>query len=228
VHYQPSRRLQNGAATVKPVLVLLGAAWLLGCAPQTKVSGGWQDNTPRPQPFARVLIVGVTPNINQRCAFEYFLASRIQSDKTDAIRSCDAVADKYAPLTRESIDQAVAAQQADAVVATILVARQAGAKSGGDRDTRGGAYYKATDSGWATGYYGAYGVPVLYGEFQTAPSITTVKGDVKVETKVYATHGATLVYTLQTSAKDLESRDEAFAVITTPIADRLHREGLVR
>jgi hypothetical protein len=33
--------------------------------------------------------------------------------------------------------------------------------------------YKATDAGYATGYYGVYGVPVVYGEFQTASSITT-------------------------------------------------------
>ncbi len=228
MHHTACSRSKSGQTIAGLALLLLALAWLAGCAPQTRVSGGWQDAASRRQPFTRVLIVGVTPDVNQRCAFEYFLASRIHSEQTAAIRSCEAVADKYAPLTKESIEQAVAKWQADAVVATVLVARQAGAKSGNERDTRGGAYYKATGSGWATDYWGVYGVPVVYGEFQTAPPITTVKGDVKVETRVYETHGATLLYTLETSARNLESRDEGLAIITTPIADRLRREGLVR
>jgi len=86
------------------------------------------------------------------------------------------------------------------VLATILVSKEFDVEDGGSRDTRGGAYYKATGSGYATGYYGAYGVPVVYGEFQTAPSIMTMKGEVRITTKVFETRGATLVYTLDTVA----------------------------
>ena len=215
------------AALTGPLLLML-ATGLTGCAQTGSTNEAQASGAGGKSTFARVLIVGVTPDVNQRCAFEYFMVSRLQSEKTEAIRSCDSVKDKYAPLTRESIDQAVAATQVDAVIATILVAREAGAKTGSDRDTRGGAYYKATGSGYATSYWGMYGVPVVYGEFQTAPPITTVKGQVKVETRVYETHGPTLVYTVTTTAKKIESTDEGLAAVTTQVADRLHREGLVR
>jgi hypothetical protein len=227
--HNPSVRHQRRAALVGPAVLLLSAAGIAGCAQQqAKVdSASWGENVPHNQTFTRVLVVGVSPNVNQRCAFERFLASRIQSETTTAISSCNAVTEKN-PLTRESIEAAVASEHADAVVATLLVSRDWDAKEGGGRDTRGSAQYKATDSGYATGYYGVYGVPVIYGDFATAPSVTTMKGEVSVLTKVYETRGPTLVYSMETTARGMESSDTGLAVITTPIADRLRREGLIR
>jgi hypothetical protein len=115
-------------------------------------------------------------------------------------------------------------------VATILVSKEWHMKKGGDMDTRGGGSYKAVDSGWAEyyGYYGTYGVPVVYGEFKTAPSVTTLKGDVEIRTNVYATATGALVFTLDTTGKNLEGRAEGLDALTTPIAERLRRENLVR
>jgi len=220
------RHLKITGVTVGLALLLI-ATGIAGCTNHVSGKGAWQDDVPHNQSFKRVLVVGVTHDLNQRCAFEHFLAARVNSESTVAVASCDVVT-KRNPLTRESIDAAIIAQQADAVLATILVSKEFDVEDGGSRDTRGGAYYKATGSGYATGYYGAYGVPVVYGEFQTAPSIMTMKGEVRVTTKLYETRGATLVYTLDTVAHDLESRGSAMAAITTQIADRLRKDGLTR
>jgi hypothetical protein len=209
------------------MLLLVCTAWLSGCAQQVKVSGGWQEGASHKQSFDRVLVVGVSPNVNERCAFEYFLAAQINGGSTVAIRSCDAVAEKN-PLTLESIEQAVASQRADAVLATVLVEAGWDAQQGGTRDTRGGAYYKAVGSGWGTGYYGIYGVPVIYGEFQTAPSLITLQGQVQLTTRLYSTADKTAVYEVSTVAEDLEARDEALAKVTAPIAEQLRRQGLIR
>ena len=227
MHVGISHRLQAPGPTAALTLTLLGVASLAGCAQQAQVTSAWQDDAPRNQSFARVLVVGVSPDLNSRCAFEHFMVSRIRSEATAAFASCDVVTKKE-PLTRESIDEAIAAKQADAVLATILVSRETDAQTGGSRDTRGGAYYKATGSGYTDGYYGAYGVPVVYGDFQTSASITTIKTDVRVNSKFYETRGARLIYTLDTSAKNLESRDEGLAAIAAPIADRLRRDKLIR
>jgi hypothetical protein len=211
-------------------ILIVGAAGLVACSSQPKVSSAWQDGAARSPPFTAILVVGVSPNLNQRCAFERVLAKRLRSEKTLVAASCDAMKQKE-PLTRESIEATVRELGADAVVATILVAKKSDAKDGGSRDTRGGAYYKATDSGWATGYdglYGAYGVPVIYADFTTSPSITTIKSNVQIQTRVYETKGATVVYKVDTSAKNLESRDEALATITAPIAEQMRRDGLIK
>ena len=209
-----------------PMVALACAGWLAGCTTPVKVTSAWQDGAPRSQPFSRVLVVGVSPDVGARCEFEHTLAARIASASTTAIASCDAVTQKD-PLTRESIDRAVASQKADGVVATILVSRKWDLQEGGTWDTRGGGYYKATDTGYASGY-GAYGVPVVYGEFQTAASVMVLKGEVAVTTKVYETGGATLLYTIDTKAWDLESTDVGRATIATSIAERLYRDELIR
>jgi hypothetical protein len=226
MHSRAFRHLQVWSAPVGSMLLLLGATSLSGCAQQAKVTSAWQENSAHNQPFTRVLVVGISPNVKQRCRFERNLAARIDGALTKSVASCDAVT-QVDPLTRESIDQAVAWLKADAVVATSLVAVGWEANDGGSRDTRGSATYKATDSGYATGYYGAYGVPVIYGTFQTAPSVTTLGGTAKVTTKVYETRGPTVVYTLDTAAKDLDTADTRLDAVTVPIADRLRRDGLI-
>lgn len=209
--------------------LLAGALALTGCASQGKVTGGWAEGAAPGQTFQRVLVVGVSPDLDARCYFENFLATRIRSESTVAMTSCASVTQRD-PLTRESIEEAVKAKQADAVVATVLVSKDWHLQQGGDRDTRGGGAYKAVDSGWGDfyGYYGVYGVPVVYAEFKTAPSVTTLKSDVEVRTMVYATRDASLVYTLDTSAKNLEGRAEGLDALTTPIAARLRKAGLIR
>jgi hypothetical protein len=221
------RHLPTRGVAAATVLVVLCAGWLSGCAQQAKVTSDRQGNGRQQQSFTRVLVVGVSPNVNARCAFEHFMVSQMQSAATTVIASCDAVAQPN-PLTRESIDAAVVSQQADAVVATLLVSRSVSSEEGGGRDTRGNASYKATDSGFTTGYYGVYGVPVIYGEFQSAPPITTAQGEVRVTSNVYETRGPALVYTADTVAKDLESSDTGFSKVAAAIADRLRRDGLIK
>jgi hypothetical protein len=193
-----------------------------------RVDGAWETAS-RQQTFTRVLVVGVTPDVNQRCLFERFMASKISNEAstTVAIASCGVVASKN-PLTRESIQQAVAAQGADAVLATRLVSKQWEEEKLGGRDTRGSASYKATDAGFETGYYGMYGVPVIYGDFETAPSASFIEGEARVSSQLYATQGPTLVYTLETTAGGFETTDSGTSAITAAIADKLHRDGLIR
>ena len=190
---------------VGTMLYLIGAALFVGSVQaRTTVKGTWQEGAPRKQSFSRVLVVGVSPNVNQRCAFEFFMTSQLKSDSVEVIRSCDAVKEKD-PLTRE-VEM----------------------KEGGSRDTRGTASYKATDMGFTTGYYGMYGVPVIYGEFATAPAFTIAQGQAEVSSRFYQTRDKALIYTLDTKATKLESSDGALHDFAKAIADKLRREGLTR
>jgi hypothetical protein len=225
VHTIASSSQHARTAAVWPMLCLIGVVLVSGCAQQPQVKGAWQDGVPRKQSFTKVLIVGVTPHVNQRCKFEAFMASQLRSESVKAVRSCDAVTKKD-PLTLESIEQAVASVQADAVLATNLVSREFETKEGGSRDTRGSAMYKATDAGFSTGYYGVYGVPVIYGEFATAPPLTTVQDEVRVSSFFFDDTATTEIYTLDTHARNLESTDVALSDIATAIANQLRREGL--
>jgi hypothetical protein len=229
VHIQDFRPARSAAA---PALLLSLAVVLAGCSLPGKgkvTNASWADDAVRGQTFKRVLVVGVSADLDARCNFERYLATRIRSESTVAMTSCASVT-KRDPLTRESIEEAVRAKQADAVIATVLVSKDWHLQKGGDRDTRGGGMYKAVDSGWGDfyGYYGTYGVPVIYAEFQTAPSVTTLKTDAEVRTMVYSTRDAKLVFTLDTVIKNAEGRSQGLDAATTPIAERLRRENLIR
>jgi hypothetical protein len=203
------------------VLLLLSVGWLAASPSHASVSGAWSDGVARDQSFSRVMIVGVSPDLNARCRFERTLAAKIRSAETAAIVSCD-VMPLDAELTRENVEAAVAVQNADAVLATSLISKEWEAKEGASRDTMGAAYYKATDS-----YYGVYGT-VVAADFRASAPITTIEGEAHVVSKLYETRGGTVVYTVATKVRRIESRDEGLAEITAPIGKKLRRDGLIR
>jgi hypothetical protein len=221
---------RSASSRALPATLLLACTVLAAaCAPTATVRGEWQEGVSRGQIFTRVLVVGVSPHLNQRCGFEHFLASSLTSEATTAIASCDVIPHGD-PIAREAIDKVITEYRLDAVLATSLIAGQATASEGGSRDTRGSATFKAVDSGWAyyNGFYGAYGVPVVYGEFVSSPSILDMQGEVELLSRLYETRGASVVYSLTTKARDIRSRADGLAMVTPPIADRLRREGLIR
>lgn len=217
----------NRKAVAGLALVLLAAGCLGGCTRPVVVDGAFSEGVARSGGFANLLVVGVSPDVNQRCAFEYSMTANLRSDSVKATASCALMSTKE-PITRQAIEQVVATLGADAVLATSLVDYSAVAREGGSADARGGGYYKATDIGYANGYWGAYGVPVVYAEFQTAPSVFSISGTARISSRLFETRGATLVYSTDTKAKNLQSREMALAGITPAIADQLRRDGLLR
>jgi hypothetical protein len=216
------RHMKNTYRTVTPISLLTLTVWLCGCS-GISVQGRWQDGAPRNQTYAKLLVIGVSPDRDLRCAFESTFASQLRSASTTAISSCEQMAAKE-PLNRENVERAAAAVHADAVLATRLVSMGTGHGEGTGEDTRGVSVYKATDFA-----YGAYGMPVTYVDFQTAPPLTSLTSSLHVVTKLYETHGATLIYTVDTITKsqEIDSTEGTLATITAPTADKLRRAGLI-
>jgi len=202
-------------------LLLLSAMWLSAPPSYASVKGQWSDNVSRDLSFSRVLVVGISPDRNRRCRFERAMASMIRSEDTVAFVSCD-VMPPETPLTRETIEAALAAEDADAVLATSLISKSWESQEGGTRDTRGNANYKATDA-----YYGVYGTVVAV-DFHTSAPITTVRGKAHVTSKLYETRGATVVYTVDTKVRNIQSTGEGVLAVTGPISKKLRRAGLIR
>jgi hypothetical protein len=208
--------------SVIQTLSLIGAVSAsVSASAGASVKGEWVDKALRGKPFSRILVVGISPNVDQRCPFERNLASRLKSESTVAMASCDVVAEKN-PLTRESIEGAVKAQNADAVIATSLISKDWDVKQGNTYDTRGSAQYKATDA-----YYGYYGT-VVAADFQASAPLTTLNGQAHIVSKVYETQGATVVYTIDTKVTNVASTEAGLIEITLPIGKRLRKDGLIR
>ena len=212
--------------TIAPLLLLLGCATLSGCS-SVATSGAWQSDAPRNLSFKKVLVVGLSPHYNTRCSFEYSVARAISNGSTMVGMTSCSFMPMEVELTRDNLVKAIAASHADSVLVTSLVAMKMSAEEGAGRDSLGSALYKATDYGYVAGYYGGYGMPVVYGTFVTSPSITTLQGDIHVMSRLFETQGAKLIYTVDTKAKDLESRDDALLDITPAIVGRLRQEKLI-
>lgn len=197
--------------------------WLYGCS-GVSVKGTWRDGAPRDQTYARLLVIGVTPDRSLRCAFESSFASQLVSASTTVISSCDQMNAKE-PLTRENVERVAAAVHADAVLTTRLVSSNFGQGQGYTDDMRGDSVYKSADFA-----YGQYGMPVTTVEFQTAPPLTSITSSLHVMTKLYETHGATLIYTIDTTTKsqEIDSTEATLMTIAAPTADRLRRAALIR
>ena len=224
------RRLCDSRILGIPAPLALGlaaAAVMAGCTGRPSVKSTWSDNVPRNQSFTRLLVVGVSPDYAQRCNFEYWMVRDLRSDKLAADASCSSMT-KEEPLSRESIERLVATLHSDGVLATRLVASDWLTKEGGSHDTRSTGSYKYIASGYDTGFYGVYGVPVDYYQFKTLPSIMNTKGAGHILTKLYATQGASLIYSIDTKVKDVESSQLGLAMVTPAIADRLRRDKLIR
>jgi hypothetical protein len=216
-------QMKKTRRSITSLSLLALTIWLCGCS-GVSVKGTWQDGAPRDQTYARLLVIGVSPDRDLRCAFESTFASQLMSASTTVISSC-AKMSATEPLTRESVERVAASVHADAVLATRLVSMGTGHGEGNSTDTRGDSVYKATDFA-----YGAYGMPVTYVDFQTAPPLTSLTSSLHVVTKLYETHGATLVYTIDTVTKsqEIDSTEATLITITAPTADRLRRAGLIR
>jgi hypothetical protein len=208
-------------ASVASTLLILSVAWLSGCAGSSSVKSAWQS-APHPS-FSRILIVGLSTNFDQRCAFEFSLASQFSGSATQALVSCNSMSPTDR-LTRANIERVVAAEHADAVLTSAVVTLQFGLKQGA-----GTPYYQVTGVGYVTGALGEYGVPVAFVQLETLPSIPTVTGEIHLLTKLFDSKDATLLYSLDTRSKndDVQSTPDAVETITGLIGDRLHRDGVI-
>jgi hypothetical protein len=206
---------------------LTAAALVASCTGRPSVKSTWNDGNARNATFTRLLVVGVSPDYTQRCNFEYWLVRDLRSSKAAPEASCNYMS-KDEPLTRESIEHLVSRLHSDGVLATRMVASNWVTKEGGTTDTRSTGSFKYIASGYDTGFYGAYGMPVDFYQFKTLPSVMNSQGAGHVVTKLYETQGASLVYTIDTKVKDVESSQLGLGMVTPSIADRLRRDRLIQ
>jgi hypothetical protein len=202
-------------------LLALSLVWVSGCAGGSSARSAWQSPS-RPS-FSRILIVGLSTDFDQRCSFEFALASQFSGSSTQALVSCNSMTPTER-LTRANIERVVVAEHADAVLTSAVVTLQFGLKKGS-----GTPYYQVTGVGYVTGPLGDYGVPVAFVQLETMPSIPTVTGEIQLVTKLFDAKDATLIYSLDTQSKNdnVQSTPDAIETIAGLIGDRLRQSGVI-
>lgn len=218
----PAVRRPAPAGRTRAWTVALVCVWLAGCAGGNSVKGGSRST----HTYDRVLIVGLSSDYNQRCAFEFSLMSQLNANTPIAGASCDFMTQQD-PLTRANIQKVVATTKADAVISTRTIDAQYKAVQGATLDEKGGAAYKPDDIYTAT-FDDGHGVVVGIGEIQQYPPITTIQGTIELYTRVYDTSSGTMIDSFQTKVGGIASETDFLLDVTPGIASHLRRDGIIR
>ena len=75
-----TRRAPSRSTLLRPLVGLLLFAALAGCTRQVVVKGDWTEGVAHPSGFANILVVGISPDVNARCAFEQSMTANLRSE----------------------------------------------------------------------------------------------------------------------------------------------------
>jgi hypothetical protein len=168
-------------ASVATVALLI----LAGCGSSTKLTNVWSDPTLQTNSLKKLMVIGVAQNASMRRMFEDTFANALRQQGVQAIASYTVI-----PEVRDSVGLRAAVDQsgADGVFVTRLV----------DHKTVE-TYYPPTATYVGTPYYGGY-YGGYYGYYSssysmmTSPGYTVENEVIHLETNLYRTSDAKLVW----------------------------------
>ena len=192
------------------------AVALAGCSRPTTVASTWHTQA-TVGPYSRLLVIGVTEDINRRRLFEDTLVDALQRSGNQAFASGREM-EVGEPVNRDTVAAVVRRLDADAVLVTRIVAREVKADEVAGR------------SGVKTRRKDEYAYDFFrydYEEYQE-PGSLVVTADVGLATDLYETVQGELVYSIETLSYAKEDVYDVVDDVAPIIARRLRRDGLIR
>lgn len=218
---EPTRIPPRAAQHLTTAAVLL--TLLAACGARTSVTGEWQEPRTTAIPFDNILVVGISPTSKTRRSFEQALVPLIATGGTKASASITVGGSKK-PLTPETLQQMVRETGSDAVLITRIVSRKVSLAESPDRV--GVKTQQPSSLGDVTGVVALF--QTSYNEYEE-PGELSAKAKATLVSSLYeAADGERLVYTVETTVKFDEEKDDPVAAVTQAIAARLRHERLIR
>lgn len=203
------RRARGLAATF--VIMLLGA-----CG-NTQVLDTWKDTSIKPAPVRRIVVVGLSGDDITRRLFEDTFSGELRNRGNDAVAG-HTILPKNAEANPDSALAVIKKAGFDAV----LTARSLGVREE-ETVTQGSAYY-IPDSGYYgwNGYYGA-----VYGDI-TSTTYSTRTEKAKVETHLYQTSTAKLVWGARSETTSHGKLTESMRDYARTVVGDLAKSGFIK
>jgi hypothetical protein len=190
---------------------------LTACATVTKISGAWKNPEYQGGALHKLLVIGVGNNTANSRLFEDELAKALIAKGTMAAPGYRVLPD-VEQLSEDDIAKAVEKDQYDAVIVTRLLAV--------DKDT---PYvpprsYAVPAPYMGMGYYGYYrtSYSIVHG-----PGYVRTDTTVRLETNLYESRTAKLVWSGHSNTFDPPSVNDTIASVTRAITQRLAKDGLI-
>lgn len=198
-------------------LALAIAVMLTACATVTKISGAWKDPQYQGGTFHKLLVIGVGENISNSRLFEDEFAKALAAKGTIATPGYRALPDVAQP-SREDIANTIAAGRYDGVIVTRLLAVDRETHHVPPRSYVVPAFYRGMD------YYGYYHTSY---RVVHEPGYVRTDTTIKLETNLYESRSAALVWSGRSSTFDPSSVNDAIASIIHAVTQRLAKDGLI-
>lgn len=198
------------------VVAVLAVALASGCAPATKLTNAWVDPAFAGPPFRNLLVLGISANEGERRTFEDEFAAKLRGAGVKAVPGYTLLP-RGGKVPNEVLEGVLKKIGADgAIVARVLAVDRKTAYSPG--------YVTVIPSvGYARGFYGFYGSAVA-----VATPPTPYQYDVVVvETSLWQTRDATLVWSATTQTTDPGELKQEIAGYAEVILGALRERGLI-
>jgi len=197
-------------------LIALGTWLVSGCAPATQLTNAWVDPSYRGPPFANVLVLGVSRNEGERRTFEDEFSARLRAAGVKAVAGYTLLPENGG-VAKEVLEGVLKKIGADgAIVARVLDVDRRTAYSPG--------YVTVIPSvGYSRGFYGFYGSAMAI----TTPPTAYQYDVVVVETSLWQTRDATLVWSATTQTTDPGELKKEIAGYADIIIGALRERGLI-
>ena len=199
------------------LLLLAMATTLAACATVSEIAGSWKNPEYQGGAFRKLLVIGVGRNAENSRLFEETLAQALQA-KGVVAASGYRVLPVVERLSKDDIRQTVKAGQYDAVLVTRLLTV--------DRKTEYVAprIYAVGSDVSSRNYYGYYSSSwrVVH-----EPGYLSTETIVRLETNLYESRTAQLVWSGRSNTFDPQSVRDAIDSVTRAITKRLAQEGMI-
>jgi hypothetical protein len=183
----------------------------IGCGASTSLVRTWRDPTYAGGDVKQVLVIGLTPKQENRKAFEYAMAARLEGMKLQPLASYD-VLPKEQMAERAAIDAIVKERGIDLVLVTRLVSRNQEPEYVQTAGYVHGGYYPY----YAGGYSRVY-----------APGYVTEREVVYLETSAFPPTGDKPVWSGVTKTFDYSSIEGVSESVADAIAKALVDQGVL-
>jgi hypothetical protein len=192
------------------------AALALACG-NTKVLDAWQNPDLKPAPAKRIVVVGLSGDDVTRRLFEDTFTKQLKERGNDAVAGYT-----FLPKNPESNPDSALAVLRAAGYDAVLTARSLGVHTE-ETETQGTAYY-IPDSGYYgwNGYYGA-----VYQDI-TATTYTTRTEKARVETHLYDTASAKLLWAARSETTSTGKLTEGMRDYARTVVSALGKTGLIK
>lgn len=201
------------------LLILLSVLW--GCGPSQKITGSWSyPDIATMGPYKKVFIIVLSENKNANYELETQMSRTLRGRGFEVVRSTDIfppglrLTENY---TRDKLTESIKSKGCDAVLTLALLDAKI------VETYHPGTSYYPMNYGYYGSYYSYYNYyyPQIY-----TPSYYSVDKTFYLETNLYDLASDTLLWSIQSEARNPGSLQEGFDKYSYMIINHLKRQGL--